>query len=153
MPFSDGSRSSREDPGDVDEVAIPVIERNVRLQSQLIEDLLDMSRIEAGKVSLDLQKIDLATVVIAAMDTLRPTAESKACASPPPFPATSWRRHGRPRNRLQQVVWNLLTCAPVKFTPRNGRVHVLIERLQFACRDLRRRHRQGHRARIPQPGV
>ena len=107
--------------------AIPVIERNVRLQAQLIEDLLDMSRIEAGKVSLDLQKIDLASVVIAAMDTLRPTAESKGVRLSSAFSSDPCVVMGD-RNRLQQVVWNLLTNA-VKFTPRDGRVHVVIERL------------------------
>ena len=116
----------KEDPADVNE-AIPVIERNVRLQAQLIEDLLDMSRIEAGKVSLDLQRIDLASVVIAAMDTVRPAADSKGVRLTSAFSSVPCVVMGD-RNRLQQVVWNLLTNA-VKFTPRDGRVHVCIERV------------------------
>src|SRR5205814_4096003 len=57
--------------------SIPVIERNVRTQSQLIEDLLDMSRIEAGKVNLDLQRVDPAAVVMAGIETVRPAAQAK----------------------------------------------------------------------------
>jgi len=56
---------------------IPIIERNVRVQSQMIEDLLDMSRIEAGKVSLDVQRVDLAAVVGAGIETVRPAANAK----------------------------------------------------------------------------
>ncbi len=116
----------KEDPAEVQD-AIPVIERNVRLQAQLIEDLLDMSRIEAGKVSLDVQKIDLAAVVTAAMETVRPTADSKGLRMTSAFSSISGVVMGD-KNRLQQVIWNLLTNA-AKFTPRGGRIHVLIERV------------------------
>jgi PAS domain S-box-containing protein len=88
---------------------IKTIERNARAQTTIIEDLLDMSRIISGKVRLDVQRVDLATVVQAAADTVRPAADAK-------------------RIRLQQVFWNLLTNA-VKFTPRGGRVQVLLERV------------------------
>jgi PAS domain S-box-containing protein len=109
------------------EQGLQVIERNVRLQSKLIEDLLDMSRIEAGKVILDLQRLDLASVVSAAMETVRPTAEAKEIRLTSAFAEVGGNVMGD-KNRLQQVVWNLLTNA-VKFTPRLGQIHVTIEQV------------------------
>lgn len=103
---------------------LEVIERNVRLQSQLIEDLLDMSRIESGKVSLDLQRVDLAAVVSAAMQTIRPTAEAKDIRLTSTFANVENAIMGD-KNRLQQIVWNLLSNA-IKFTPTHGRIHVII---------------------------
>ena len=114
---------------DADDLAegLRTIERNARAQTQIIEDLLDMSRIISGKVRLDVQRIDLAPVVRAAVDTVRPAAEAKgirlqAVLDPHASPVS-----GDP-NRLQQVFWNLLTNA-VKFTPKDGRVQVLLERV------------------------
>jgi PAS domain S-box-containing protein len=71
---------------------VPVIERNVRAQAQLIEDLLDMSRIEAGKVTLDIQPVDLAEIVNASIETLRPAAQGKNIRLTSAFPASaaSW---------------------------------------------------------------
>ena len=114
------------DPEEMEQ-GVQVIERNVRLQSRLIEDLLDMSRIEAGKVSLDLQRLNLSTVVGAAIETVRPTAESKEIRLTSVFGEMSGNVLGD-KNRLQQVVWNLLTNA-VKFTPRLGQIHVTIEQV------------------------
>ncbi len=105
---------------------VQVIERNVRMQSQLIEDLLDMSRIEAGKVSLDIQRLDLAVVVAAAMETVRPAAEAKGIRLTSAFSSVGGIVMGD-KNRLQQIVWNLLTNA-VKFTPKQERIHVTIKR-------------------------
>lgn len=107
--------------------AIDVIARNARAQKQLVEDLLDMSRIISGKVRLDVQQIDLDAVVGEAVETARPTAEAKGVrlerlADPGAGPI-----FGDP-GRLQQVVWNLLTNA-IKFTPRGGRVRVLLRRV------------------------
>ena len=107
------------------EQGLEVIERNVRLQSQLIEDLLDMSRIEAGKVSLDLQRIDLAAVVSSAMQTVSPTAEAKDIRLTSLF--TDVDGVMGDKNRLQQIVWNLLNNA-IKFTPTHGRIQVTIHR-------------------------
>ncbi len=106
---------------------LEIIERNVRMQAQLIEDLLDMSRIEAGKVSLDVQRLDLASVVTAAMETVRPAADAKEIRLTSAFSSVNGIIMGD-KNRLQQVVWNLLANA-VKFTPKKGRVHVVIKRV------------------------
>jgi len=118
------------DDANADDLAqgLQVIERNVRVQSKLIEDLLDMSRIEAGKVSLDIQRIDLSAVVSAAIETVRPAADAKQIRLSAVFSSITGIVMGD-KNRLQQIVWNLLTNA-VKFTPRKGRVHVVIERIK-----------------------
>ena len=105
---------------------LQVIERNVRVQSQLIDDLLDMSRILSGKVRLLLEPIELAPIVEAAVETLRPSAELKgielACTR---GPATSGLVRADP-TRLQQIVLNLLMNA-IKFTPSGGKVSVRVE--------------------------
>ncbi len=109
------------------EQGLEVLERNVRIQSQLIDDLLDMSRIEAGKLILDIQRLDLPAVVSAAMDAVRPSAEVKGIRLTCAFSSVEGVVMGD-RNRIQQIVWNLLTNA-IKFTPKQGRVHVTIERI------------------------
>jgi CheY-like chemotaxis protein len=106
---------------------LSVIERNARAQSQLIEDLLDMSRIVSGKIRLDVQHVDLAAVINGAVDLLKPSADAKGVRlhrvlDPLASPVT-----GDP-NRLQQVVSNLLSNA-IKFTPRGGKVEILLERV------------------------
>jgi PAS domain S-box-containing protein len=105
---------------------VPVIERNVRAQAQLIEDLLDMSRIEAGKVNLDIQPVDLTEIVNAGIETVRPAAQGKDIRITSAFSTLGGIVVGD-RNRLQQIFWNLLINA-VKFTPKGGRVHAVIER-------------------------
>jgi PAS domain S-box-containing protein len=109
------------------EQGLETIERNARVQAQIIEDLLDMSRIISGKVRLDVQRLDLPAVVAEAIDTVRASASAKgvrlqAIIDPLNTPVT-----GDP-NRLQQVFWNLLSNA-IKFTPKGGRVQVLLERV------------------------
>ena len=94
--------------------AVPIIERNVRIQSQLIEDLLDMSRIEMGKIRLDIRQVDLPTVVGAAIETVRPTAKAKDIRLTSSFASMTGIVMGD-KDRLQQIVWNLLTNA-IKFT-------------------------------------
>ena len=101
------------------------IERNARAQTQIIEDLLDMSRIISGKVRLDVQRIELSPVVQAAVDTVRPAADAKGVRLQIVLDPMTGLVSGDP-NRLQQVFWNLLTNA-VKFTPKGGRVQVLLE--------------------------
>jgi signal transduction histidine kinase/ActR/RegA family two-component response regulator len=113
-------------PQDVSD-GMEVIERNARAQTRIIEDLLDMSRIISGKVRLDVQRTDLATVVAGAIETIRPAADAKdiriqAIIDPHAPPVL-----GDP-NRLQQVFWNLLSNA-VKFTPKAGRLQVSLERV------------------------
>lgn len=106
---------------------IEVIERNARAQTQLIEDLLDMSRITSGQLRLDVQPVEPLSFIEAAVETVRPAAEAAGvrlqCLLDPAAGPVS----GDP-GRLQQVVWNLLSNA-VKFTPRDGTVQVLLERL------------------------
>lgn len=106
---------------------LDIIERNVRMQSKLIEDLLDISRIEAGKVMLDIQRLDLPAVINAAVESVRPTAEVKLIRLTSAFSSVEGIVMGD-RNRMQQVMWNLLTNA-IKFTPKGGRIHVTVERI------------------------
>jgi len=106
--------------------AIDTIERNIRLQVQLIDDLLDVSRIVTGNFRLDVRPTDLAGVIEAAVDSVRAAAHAKGIAlerTVEPMPLIL----GDPA-RLQQVVWNLVSNA-VKFTPAGGRVAVRLERL------------------------
>jgi PAS domain S-box-containing protein len=107
--------------------ALAVIDRNVRVQSQMIEDLLDMGRIEAGKLRLDLQQVDLATIVIASIETVRPAAEAKSIRLTTAFASVNGIVLAD-KDRLQQVIWNLLTNA-IKFTPKHGRIHVVTSRV------------------------
>lgn len=109
----------------VDE-GLTVIERNAQLQRQLIEDLLDMSRIVSGKVRLDVQRIDLGTIVEAALLSARPAADAKQLKVTTVLDRGSATLWGDP-NRLQQAIWNLLTNA-IKFTPKGGRIEVIQRR-------------------------
>jgi hypothetical protein len=106
---------------------IDVIDRNVRVQTQLIEDLLDVSRIISGKIRLDVQRVELAAVVGGAIESVRPMAEAKAVRLEQVIDPLAGPVSGDP-GRLQQVVWNLLTNA-IKFTPKGGKIHVLVERV------------------------
>jgi PAS domain S-box-containing protein len=107
--------------------ALEVIERNARMEAQLIEDLLDVSRIVGGKMRLQVQPVVLADVVQHALDTIQPAADAKGIRLQPVLDSTVDPISGDP-DRLQQVVWNLLSNA-VKFTPKNGRVQVVLERV------------------------
>lgn len=109
------------------EHGLEVIERNARLQSQIIEDLLEMSRILSGKVRLDVQSINLDDVVRAAVDAIRPSAEVKGIRLQLVSDPNIREVRGDP-NRLQQVFYNLLTNA-VKFTPKGGRIQVAVQRV------------------------
>jgi PAS domain S-box-containing protein len=106
---------------------LEVVERNTRVQTQLIDDLLDMSRITAGKIRLDVQQVDLSDVVKAAVASVRHAAEGKGIRLQVVIDPLAGPVRGDP-GRLQQCVWNLLTNA-VKFTPRGGRVQVSLERV------------------------
>ncbi|HEY3119653.1 MAG TPA: response regulator, partial [Vicinamibacteria bacterium] len=102
--------------------ALEVIERNVRAQTQLIEDLLDVSRIITGKMRIEARQIDIAAVVEAGMDAVRPSAEAKRIRLELSRDPAVGAMIGDP-DRLQQVVWNLLANA-VKFTPPDGQVTI-----------------------------
>jgi PAS domain S-box-containing protein len=105
---------------------LETIERNARMQTKLIEDLLDMSRIASGKVRLDLQTVDLVAIVDAAVETVRPAADAKGIVIETVADPGIGMIPGDPA-RLQQVVWNLLSNA-IKFTPRDGGINVAIHR-------------------------
>jgi len=106
---------------------LETIDRNARVQAQIIDDLLDMSRIISGKVRLDVQQIDLPAVVFEAVDTMRVSASAKGVRLQSVIDPLNSSVTGDP-NRLQQVFWNLLSNA-IKFTPKGGRVQVLLERV------------------------
>jgi signal transduction histidine kinase len=95
-----------------------VIERNARVQTQLIEDLLDMSRIISGKVRLDVQRVDLQDVVEAALASVRPPPTPRAIRLQVVLDPLAGPVRGDP-SRLQQCFWNLLSNA-IKFTPKGG---------------------------------
>lgn len=107
--------------------ALETIDRNSRSLAQLIEDVLDVSRIIRGKLRLNLRPVELAPVVEAAIDTVRPAADAKHICIESEFDPTVGVVIGD-ANRLQQIVWNLLSNA-VKFTPKGGRVQVKIQRI------------------------
>ena len=105
---------------------LETIERNARVQAQLIEDLLDVSRITEGKLRLDVKQVGLSEVVEAALASIRPAADAKQIKVQTLLDRESDQVNGDPA-RLQQVIWNLLSNA-VKFTPKGGRIQVLLER-------------------------
>ncbi len=109
------------------EEGLATILRNARAQAQLVDDLLDMSRIVAGKLRLEVTRVDLAEVVAESIETVRPAARAKNIQIATHIDATVAVVTGDP-NRLQQVVWNLLSNA-VKFTPKSGKVDVRLRRI------------------------
>lgn len=102
--------------------ALETIERNAKLQTQLIEDLLDVSRILQGKLNLNICPVNLVMVVEAALETVQLAAQAKSIQIRTIFDPTLGQVMGD-SNRLQQVVWNLLSNA-VKFTPIGGQVEI-----------------------------
>lgn len=107
--------------------ALETIERNAKAQSQLIDDLLDVSRIITGKLRLDLRPLDPVSVIQSSLQTARPSADAKDIRLQMTLDPNAGPISGDP-DRLQQVIWNLLSNA-VKFTPRGGRVQVRLERV------------------------
>ncbi|HLU40164.1 MAG TPA: ATP-binding protein, partial [Planctomycetota bacterium] len=103
---------------------LDVIERNARIQAQLISDLLDVSRIISGKLTLDVERVVPGEMIQAALEGVRPAAQSKGIALDvrvDPAAPVLWGDSAR----LQQVVWNLVHNA-IKFTPKGGRVEVML---------------------------
>lgn len=102
--------------------ALETIERNAKSQAQLIEDILDVSRIIRGKLHLNLRPIHLTPVIEAAIDAVRPSAEAKSIQLEAVLDPVVDLVTGDP-DRLQQIIWNLLTNA-IKFTPEGGKIEV-----------------------------
>jgi signal transduction histidine kinase/ActR/RegA family two-component response regulator len=118
-------RGGRDNPEELHH-GLETIERSAKAQAQLIEDLLDVSRIVAGKLRLDMRIVQLEPVVQAAIASARPAATAKGVQILDALDPTVGPVHGDP-GRLQQIVWNLLSNA-VKFTPKDGIVQVALRR-------------------------
>ncbi|MDQ4121584.1 MAG: response regulator [Acidobacteriota bacterium] len=102
--------------------AVEIIERNARAQVQLVEDLLDVSRIISGKLRLEPEFVDFKTIVENSIEAVRPAADAKMIKIETDFESANNKVFGD-ASRLQQVIWNLLTNA-VKFTPAGGRIRL-----------------------------
>ena len=106
--------------------AVETIERNAKSQAQLIEDILDVSRVITGKLQLQIGRVDAASIINAAIDSVQPAADSKEIQIVVTLdPAI--RHISGDANRLQQVIWNLLANA-IKFTPPKGQIKVSLTR-------------------------
>jgi signal transduction histidine kinase len=112
-------------PAEQRDKALETIERNARVQARLVEDMLDLARIEQGKLVLSVGPLELVRVVEAAIDAVKPAADAKQIRLQPVL--DSHATIVGDADRLQQVVWNLLSNA-IKFTPRGGRVQVRLTR-------------------------
>lgn len=107
--------------------AFEAIERNATAQAQLVEDLLDVSRVVSGKLRLDVRPVAPGPVIAAAVDTLRPSAEARQIRLQLVIDSNPGTVLGDP-DRLQQVIWNLVSNA-IKFTPKGGRVQISLARV------------------------
>src|SRR5262249_25611845 len=118
----------RQAPPGAQELALglDVITRNARMQTRLINDLLDMSRIRSGKVFLDVQSVPLAPIIDGVIESLQPQIEEKGLHFGAVLDPACGPVEGDPA-RLQQIVWNLLSNA-IKFSRRDGRVQVALGR-------------------------
>ncbi|MEP6975715.1 MAG: ATP-binding protein [Spartobacteria bacterium] len=119
-------KSGRHEPELISE-GIEVIDRNVRVQTDLIEDLLDMSRVISGKLRLDVQHLDPGRAIDAAIETVTPAAEAKGIRIKKILDSEAGPISGDP-GRVQQIFGNLLSNA-IKFTRKGGKVQVLLERV------------------------
>jgi CheY-like chemotaxis protein len=107
--------------------ALEIVERNARSLGQLVEDVLDVSRIVAGKIRLHVQPVDLPRTIADSVTSVQPAADAKGVRIQSIIDPLAPHVSGDPE-RLQQVLWNLLSNA-VKFTARGGRVHLRVERI------------------------
>jgi PAS domain S-box-containing protein len=112
---------------DKTERGLETLERNATVLTQIVEDVLDVSRIVTGKIRLNVQAVELALVIHNAVATVQPAADAKGVRLHTVVDPRVGPVSGDPE-RLQQVVWNLLSNA-VKFTPKNGRVHARLEQV------------------------
>jgi PAS domain S-box-containing protein len=111
---------------------LEIIERNAHAQAQIVEDLLDVSRIITGKLRLDVRSLDLSTLAADVMESMRPAADAKGIHLAGELSDSAVLRADA--HRLQQIIWNLLSNA-IKFTPRGGRVALTV-RCQEAGMEL-----------------
>ena len=118
-------RLRRDDP-EMTTRGLESISRNVKAQVKLIDDLLDISKIEAGRLRLDVRTVELAPIVEAVLDSIAPAAEAKQIHVHSVLDPSSLVLGDS--DRLQQVIWNLVTNA-VKFTPKRGRIQVILSRI------------------------
>ncbi len=118
--------SSGDVPADKMPHALEIIERNAVTQAELIEDLLDVSRIVSGKLSLETAPLELSTLLEEAIDSMRPACDQKHIRVSTTFDSVPGGVLGD-KHRLRQVVWNLLTNA-IKFTPNGGAIEVTLQR-------------------------
>jgi signal transduction histidine kinase/DNA-binding response OmpR family regulator len=107
--------------------ALDVVERNASALTQMVEEVLDVSRIVSGKMRLSIQAVDLPTVVQSAIESVSPAADAKELRVQTTIDPDAGPISGDP-DRLQQIVWNLVSNA-VKFTPKGGRIQVRVERV------------------------
>ncbi|MGA7934897.1 MAG: ATP-binding protein [Kovacikia sp.] len=115
------------------ERALETIERNAIVQAQLVEDILDVSKIIRGKLTLNTAPINLASVIEVAIDSVRPQIQAKSIQLETALDTAIGRVRADPF-RLQQVIWNLLTNA-IKFTPEKGRVEIRLEKVEAGSRE------------------
>lgn len=113
-----------------------VIEQNAKAQNQLIDDLLDISRIIVGKLAIDIKSIDPATVIRVAIESVRPMSEKKSVEIESNLPDSGEMIRADP-TRLQQIIWNLLTNA-VKFSPKKSTINVELKYVEEQNRRLAR---------------
>jgi PAS domain S-box-containing protein len=116
----------RRDEPDLTDRGLEAIARNVKAQVRLIDDLLDVSKIEAGKLRLEVRTVELAPIVEAALDAIAPAAEAKQIQVQRVLDPSGMVLGDS--DRLQQVIWNLVANA-VKFTPKRGRIQVSVSRI------------------------
>lgn len=126
LGWSQMLRTSNPDPERLNK-GLETIERTARSQNQLIDDLLDVSRIVTGKLRLDVRPVEIADIITSAIDSLRPAADNKAVRLQTVIDPMAGVVAGD-AERLQQAIWNLLANA-IKFTPKGGRVQVRLERV------------------------
>jgi signal transduction histidine kinase len=119
--------------------AMQTIERSAKSQAQLVEDLLDVSRIIQGKLRLNVRPVELVSVIEAAIETVRPAAQAKEISLQSVLDPSAGPVAGD-FDRLQQVVWNLLSNA-IKFTPKQGCTQVRLERVNSHVEISRHRYR------------
>jgi PAS domain S-box-containing protein len=115
-------------PHDVQRRALESLERNARAEAQLVEDMLDVSRIISGKLTIEAEVVDVAAVIAAAIETVKPTADGKGVALHVALEPDAEILITGDGTRLRQVVWNLLSNA-IKFTPSGGRIDLALERI------------------------
>ena len=125
---------------------LEMIDRNVKMQTKIIEDILDVSRIITGKLSLSVTQVNLAPVIEAALDAVRLAADAKEIRLEWALDPDAGPVSGDP-NRLQQIVWNLVSNA-IKFTPRGGVVNVRLARVESQAEISGERYRQRYQQRF-----